>query len=137
MVVVSAATATDAKPPATGDAADTAVTCTASFSPKNEIVTSFAFSTMTGTLSIDGSGPGGARRMRVRAAPHAATYSLVFLGYAPGDQKPGAEKLVVGESIVARLVTISGEGVRLYLDSDFHPALPVPPAGFLPCREQP
>jgi len=130
----TATDATNAKPPT---AADTPVTCTASFSPKNEIVTSFDLSTMTGTLSIDGTSPGGARRMRVKAAPHAATYSLVFLGYAPGDQKPAAEKLVIGESVVARLVTISGEGLRLYLDSDFHPAMPVPPAGFLLCREQP
>lgn len=88
-------------------------------------------------LSIDGSSTGAARRMRVKAAPHAATYGLVFLGYGPGDQKPAAEKLVIGESILARLVTISGEGLRLYLDSDFHPAMPVPPAGFLPCQAQP
>ena len=92
-------------------------------------VAGFDYSTMTGTVVVDGAvGP---RRFNVRAAPYNATYNLVFLGYGPGDQKPALESMTRMTSVVARLVSWSDDKVHLFLNNDYHPAMQAGMEGFV------
>lgn len=76
----------------------------------------FRFETMKGTVLIDG---GETRRILTKATPQGATYVLRFLSYEAGDRKPAAEKLVPGESIVARIVA-DGDHDNVFFDGDVH-----------------
>lgn len=78
----------------------------------------FRFETMKGTVLIDG---GETRRILTKATPQGATYVLRFLSYEAGDRKPAAEKLVPGESIVARIVA-DGDHDNVFFDGDVHSA---------------
>lgn len=78
----------------------------------------FRFETMKGTVLIDG---GETRRLLTKATPSGATYVLRFLAYETGDRKPAAEKLVPGQSIVARIVA-DGDHDNVYFDGDVHSA---------------
>lgn len=78
----------------------------------------FRFETMKGTVLIDG---GETRRILTKATPHGATYVLQFLSYETGDRKPAAEKLVPGQSIVARIVA-DGDHDNVYFDGDVRSA---------------
>jgi len=98
--------------------------------PSGELAATFDLSTMTGTLSTDGSA--GTRRFQIRAAPYNGTYSLVFVGYGAGDRKPATESMTPKSSVVARLVAWGGgDELRLFLDSDYHPAVQAPDDGFV------
>ena len=66
--------------------------------PSGELAATFDLSTMTGTLSTDGSA--GTRRFQIRAAPYNGTYSLVFVGYGAGDRKPATESMTPKSSVV-------------------------------------
>jgi len=122
-----------------GSAADT-VTCAAAPAiaasdagapAKDALAASFNFDTMKGTVDVE-SGKS-IRHILIKAVPSAATYLLIFDGYEAGDEKPAAEKLKKGESVVARLVAY-GDKNHLFFDADLH--LPIPAAldGYI-CRE--
>jgi hypothetical protein len=96
--------------------------------PSAAVVATFEDGTMHGTVTVDGTA--GTRRFKVKAAPQAATYNLVFDGYAAGDQKPASEALTKGKSLVARLVAY-GDTNHLFLDGDYHPPLQAPQDGFV------
>ena len=73
-------------------ASDNKLRCQTSVTAKDSIHVDVdtAKTPMSGTITIDGVTLG-TRRFTVHAAPHAATYALVFDGYAAGDQKPSRE----------------------------------------------
>lgn len=96
--------------------------------PSGAVVAAFDFTPMTGTVTLDGGV--GTRRFKIKAAPSAATYNLVFDGYAPGDQKPAAESLTRGKSVIARLVAY-GDVNHLFFDVDYHPAIPATMEGLV------
>jgi hypothetical protein len=105
----------------------TATRCTVT-TPSAVFVAMFDLSSMMGTLTADG--PGRTRRFKVKAVPYAATYSLVFQGYGPLDQKPGSETLTPAKSVVARLVAY-GDVNHLFFDSDYHPSVQAGMDGFV------
>lgn len=90
----------------------------------------FDWETMGGVFWIDG--PSLSRRFHIRALPHAATYSLLFEGYGPGDRGPTGEKLGRGKSIIARLVA-DGDDMLLYFDSDYPPPAAIPARDHFTC----
>lgn len=95
------------------------VTCNAQVNPNAVAHAQFdmAKTPMTGTVLFTGSDLP-ARKFRVHAEPHAATYVLMFDGYGEGDQKPPtAKEAFTAKSIVARLVTI-GSDDKLFFDGD-------------------
>lgn len=73
------------------------------------------------------------RRIRVHAAPHAATYTLLFSGYEPSDKTPSGESFTPDQSIIARIVPVLDD-MRIYFDGEFTPPVP-PPAGFFLCEQ--
>jgi len=83
--------------------------------PNAAIVATFDGS-MAGTITVDGAA--GTRRFKIKSTPSAATYNLLFDGYGAGDQKPAAESLKSGKSVVARLVQF-GDTPHLFFDSDY------------------
>lgn len=98
--------------------------------PSAVIRAGFDFSTMTGTVTFDGAAV--TRRFKIKATPYAATYTLGFQGYGPGDHKPAQESLATGKT-VARIVAY-GEVNHLFFDGDFHPAGLTMPMDGLVCQ---
>ena len=103
------------------------VTCLVTPSPKERVQVKFDYGNMAGLVTVDGAKS--TRRIRIKAVPHAAIYSLVFTGYDAGDQKPASESMAAGKAVVARLVAY-GETNHLFFDSDFHPDLSVAASEF-------
>jgi hypothetical protein len=110
--------------------------CRTGIARKENVFARFNTNTMVGTVAVDAPGTlfrsATVRRIRVRAAPHAATYALLFSGYETEDKTPKHESLIADQSIVARAVA-DGENTRLYFDGDLAPPL-APPAGFFLCE---
>ena len=108
--------ATPPAPPVPSSSAGSPLDCTSTETDHDRVAIHGDLDSMTGTVSIDGLDQG-TRRILAKVTPYAATYIFLFAGYGPGDQKPTGENLVVGTSIVARLVSM-GDDTIPYFDGD-------------------
>jgi hypothetical protein len=111
----------------TSPASPNAVRCSATAS-STTLAAAFDVATRAGTVTIDGAA--GTRRFKVKVTPSAATYLLLFDGYGSGDQKPPAESLAKGKSVVARVVAY-GDVNHLFFDTDYHLPQASPMDGFV------
>jgi hypothetical protein len=112
----SARPVTTAAAPVASSSAVAPLDCTSTETDHDRVAIHADLDSMTGTVSIDGLDQG-TRRLLAKVTPYSATYIFLFAGYGPGDQKPTGENLVVGTSIVARLVSVGDDTVP-YFDGD-------------------
>jgi hypothetical protein len=134
-ILLSAASALADPPPAPRPApsasppapSPSGVRCSVS-TPTGTFVAAFDFASMTGTVTADGAV--GTRRFKIKAVPYAATYSLTFQAYGPGDLKLTSETMTKDKSVVARIVAF-GDVNHLFFDSDYHPAVRATMDGFV------
>jgi hypothetical protein len=82
---------------------------------KTTVNVAIPFASMAGTVTVDG--PSDVRRLKVKAVPYAATYSLTFQSYDAGDKKPAAEALKPQTAVVGRLVAF-GDVMHVFFDVD-------------------
>ncbi len=111
---------------AAGVAATPTLDYSAKMLVKGRLSVSIDPSTLRGEITFYTAGPALTRHLKVVARPVDATTTLVFDGYFQDDHqtirrvrkpRPAQETLVVGRSIVGRVVTV-GDEARFYVDGD-------------------